>query len=174
MNSSIRKRLLGCFAGVLFSAGAVAAGETETTVQHQFTTVAPIFMSGHAGDMAWIEGFSFSGTITLGGAQIGTVTGEARLWNPPMKFSEAYDQVQVKTVNTITGVGTYEVHAQGISLASSTTATTGDILTSWSGSITNGTGGLANLYGLAAGNGAANIFTQSASATEVLKYRFGY
>lgn len=174
MNRSAGIGLCIALAAALFSSPINAAGETEYILTKNFSSTTPIFMAGHEGDMDWVEGFNVSGAILLNGTPIGTVTGEAYLWNPPMNFVDIYDQVSVNMTNTINGLGTFEVRAQGLALGSSTTATTGDIVISWSGSLANGAGGLADVYGLSSGSGVANFFIGTASATEVVRLRFGY
>jgi hypothetical protein len=149
-------------------------GETSYILEKVVDTVTPIFMPGHNGDARWIEGFSFSGNIYLDGSPIGTVSGEARLWNPPMILTEVYDQASVRMTNNIDGLGTFEVHAQGVSLSSSTSAASGDTVLSWAGSVANGTGYFDDFYGLAAGTGLMNLFTQTASVTEIVTLRAGF
>ena len=166
---------LGAFlATVLFSGPISGAGEEQYILDKTFTSITPVFMSGHEGDMNWVEGFTFAGEVLLNGASIGTVSGEATLWNPPMNYVDAYDQASVRITNNIDGMGSFEVHAQGVALGSSTTTVAGDIVVSWSGSVANGTGSLSNLYGLSAGNVGVNIFLGTASGTEVLRLRFGF
>ena len=74
-------------------------------IEKDFNNVVPIFMPGHPGDPTWIEGFSIAGDIFYNGAKVGTVSGEAWLWNPPMRLGEAYDQVGMVLTNTITALG---------------------------------------------------------------------
>jgi len=161
-------------AAALFSGAASGAGESEYIIQKSFHSLTPIFMEGHAGDMDWVEGFTFAGEIRLNGVTIGTASGETRLWNPPMNNVDVYDQVAITITNNVDGMGSFEVRAQGVALGSSTTATSGDVVVSWSGSITNGTGGLGDIYGLSAGNIVGNYFAGTANGTEVLRLRFGF
>lgn len=157
-----------------FAQGAMAAGEVELVFDTTVTSVAPIFMSGHEGDLNWIEGFSLTGDIYVNNIKVGTTSGQVTLSNPPMSIVEQYDNFTVRIKNTLTGVGTYEVSAQGIALASSTTPTVGDITFAWSGSISNGTGGLSNLYGLSVGNGASNVFVGGGTLKDISRVRIGY
>jgi hypothetical protein len=158
----------------LLSQAGFALGEAEYTVRKEFDAVVPIFMPGHAGEPEWIEGFSFLGTIYLGETAIGTVTGAATLWNPPMNMQDIYDQISLRITNTVTGLGTFEVHGQGVVLGSSTSATMGDYLISWAGSLANGTGAFGGYYGLSTGLAQANLNTGTASATEILLVRDGF
>jgi len=174
MNKTVVNGLAALLATALFSGPLSGAGEQEYILQKTFDSVAPVFMNGHEGDMNWVQGFVVSGTISLNGTPIGTVTGEAMLWNPPMNFVDIYDQVSITMTNTIEGMGSFDVYAQGVALSSSTTTTAGDIVVSWAGSIANGSGSLSNLYGVSAGNVAANVFTSGATGTEVVKLRFGF
>jgi hypothetical protein len=171
------KRLFSLVCLVLFALFATTAsglGESEYTLVKEFHTLTPIYMPGHASDPQWIEGFSFSGDIYLQGALIGTVTGQARLWNPPMRVGETYDHLYMLITNDIDGLGTFEVRAQAVTLGSSTSATAGDYLLSWSGPVTNGSGYFDGFYGLSAGSGFSNLFTGTASATEILTLRAGF
>ena len=45
--------------------GVKAAGETEYVFEETYTSLVPIFMSGHDGDLNWISGFSGSGNTLL-------------------------------------------------------------------------------------------------------------
>jgi hypothetical protein len=177
MEETMRTRVvfaMACLMLGLFSTAGHAVDETEYTLRKEFDEVLPIFMTGHLGDLAWIEGFSFQGTIYLGSTAIGSVTGEATLWNPPMNLQDAYDQVSMRITNTVDGVGTFEVYAQGVALGSSTSATIGDHIISWSGSLTNGTGLFNGYFGLSSGMVQANLNAGTASATEILLVRAGF
>jgi len=176
MTIKVLKRTATAFLAAFFLTPQItsAAEGTEYIVQKEFDSVMPTYMAGHNGDPAWIKGFTFEGDILLEGAKIGTVAGEATLWHPPMNFIDLYDEASLRIVNTITGVGSFEVYAQAVSLGSSTSATIGDVTVAWTGSLANGTGALANTYGLSAGNIVANLFTGTAEGTEVLRIRWGY
>jgi hypothetical protein len=174
MKKSMRSSVLVFLAAVGCSGASLGAGEQEYIIQKTFDSVTPIFMSGHAGDPNWIEGFSFSGDILRNGIVIGTVSGEAHLWNPPLDLAETYDQISLKLTNTITGRGSFEEHGQGLALASSSSTVAGDAIVAWSGSIANGKDAFVDAYGLTAGNIATNIFASTASGTEVVRLRFGF
>jgi hypothetical protein len=105
---------------------------------------------------------------------VGTSSGTVTFSNPPMILGERYGNLIVHFTTTITGVGTYEVNGQGIVLASSTTTTVGDTTLAWSGSISNGTGDLSNIYGLSAGTGVSNVLEGGGTLTEVDRVRFEY
>jgi hypothetical protein len=145
-------------------------------IEKNFDEVTPVFMPGHNGDPAWIEGFVIGGDIFYDGVKVGTVTGEVWLWNPPLSLNEAYQQVGMVITNTITALGdsTFEVHAQGVALGSSTTTSAGDVTVTWSGSVANGTGFFANNYGVSAGAVSANILTQTAIGDEIVRVRSGF
>jgi hypothetical protein len=153
---------------------AIGAGESELVLEKSFTTMTPVFMSGHPGDPNWIEGFDVTGDINLGGSKIGTLTATIRLFNPPMSSTERYDYALVKIVNTIPGFGTFETNGPGFSMGSSTSATSGDMTFSWTGSISNGTGSLSSMVGIVGGNATANSFTATGSGKEIVLYRFSY
>ena len=160
----------------LFSAPAYSAGEVQYIIENDYTGMTPIFMPGHAGDPAWIEGFVVTGDIFYNGAKVGTAKGDIWLWNPPMVLGEAYSQVGMVFTHTITALGgsTFEVHAQGVVLGSSTSASSGDISGAWSGSVANGTGFFANKYGVSAGAFTANNFTATGSGTQIVLVRSGF
>jgi hypothetical protein len=93
-----------------------------------------------------------------------------------MVLGEAYDQVGMVFTNTITALGgsTFEVHAQGLALSSSTSTFSGDITVAWSGSVANGTGFFANKYGVSAGAVTANTFAGTGSGSEIVLVRSGF
>ncbi|MEJ2684037.1 MAG: hypothetical protein P8Z71_06550 [Candidatus Sulfobium sp.] len=157
-----------------FAQGVMAAGEVELVLEGHVTSVAPTYMSGHDGDFNWIEGFSLTGDLYLNNVKVGTTSGQVTLSNPPLTVTERYDNLMIRYTNTISGIGTYEVTAQGIALASSTSPTVGDITFAWSGSISNGTGGLLDVYGLSTGNGVSNFMVGGGTYKEVIRVRFGY
>lgn len=152
--------------------GAVA--DDEIQFEKTFTSFTPIFMSGHEGDMEWIEGFTGTGDIYLGAIKMGTVTFAATFINPPLSYTDRYEYVQMKMINTLTGMGTFEVNGIALSMGSSTFTTDFNSTLSWNGSISNGTGSLSSLVGLSAGTIQANMATLMATGTELLLYRLGY
>lgn len=166
---------VGLIASMLFLSPAFGA-EQLYLVEKEFSSVVPVYMPGHGEDPAWIEGFVIGGDIFYNGDKVGTVTGEVWLSNPPLLLNEAYQQVGMVITNTITALGdsTFEVHAQGVALGSSTTATSGDVTVTWSGSVANGTGFFANHYGVSAGAVSANMFTQTAIGNEMVRVRSGF
>jgi hypothetical protein len=88
--------LLAAIAIALFPVTSLSSGEVEYIVEKEFSSVTPVFMEGHAGDMAYVSGFTFAGDIYIiyfNGQAIGTVSGETWLWNPPMNMVDIYDQV---------------------------------------------------------------------------------
>lgn len=159
---------------LVFLQTAWAAGEIELILEKRITAMAPVFMTGHLGDPDWIQGFHIEGDIFVKGddTKIGGFAGDVSLLNPPVNNSETYDEAFMTVVNLIPGVGSYQVTS--LSLALGNSANDGGMIFSWSGSISNGTGSLQNLYGLSAGNGTGNIFMGSGSLTEVLDIRIGY
>jgi len=159
---------------LLIAPMAIGADETEIIFEKSFIAITPIFMDGHAGDPAWIEGFIITGDIYLGGNKVGTVTTTARLSDPPMSLTERYDSGLIKIVNTISGYGTFETNGQFLAMSSSTSATGGDITVSWMGSISNGTGSLSSMVGVVAGNVKANTYTGIGTGKEIVLFRFSY
>lgn len=154
--------------------GVMAAGEAEYVLETNITSLTPVYMSGHEGDPNWIEGFNITGDISLDGDSIGTTSGQITLLNPPLNPTNQYDSAILKYVNSLPGIGTYEVTAQAIALGSSTNPTAGDLTVSWSGSISNGTDTLLNFYGLSVGIGVANNFTGEGTLKEVIRVRKGF
>jgi hypothetical protein len=153
---------------------AIGAGEIEIVFEKFFTSMTPVFMSGHPGDPNWIEGFDVTGDINLGGSKVGTLTATIRLVNPPMSSTERYDSALVKIVNTMPAYGTFETNGQGFSMGSSTSATSGDLTFSWLGSISNGTGIFSGMVGIVAGAAKNNSFTGTGAGKEIVLYRFSY
>jgi hypothetical protein len=160
--------------GLLIAPIAIGAGESEIVFEKSYTSMTPIFMSGHAGDPSWIEGFNLAGDIILGTTELGTFTATVRLFNPPMSLTERYDSGLIKMVNTIPGYGTFETNGQFLSMGSSTTATSGDMTFSWFSSISNGTSSLAGMVGLVAGTTTGNIYTGAGTGKENVLYRLSY
>jgi hypothetical protein len=174
----MKKRSLPCLLGLLlfavFSTTAYSASEKEYIIQKEFDTVTPIYMEGHAGNPAWIEGFEVAGDIFYGGSKIGEVEGEVWLWNPPMLLADAYSQVGMVLTNTIGGLGTFEVHGQGVVLGSSNPSS-GHVVISWQGSISNGTGSFfTNVYGVSAGAVTSDVFAQTSEGSEIILIRKGF
>lgn len=148
--------------------------QDEYVLEHTFTSLTPVFMSGHDGDLNWIEGFNYTSDIFMEGSKVGTASGQLRILNPPMNLTEHYSYAIVKAVYSLPGIGTFEVSEQLLALSSSTTPTAGDTTLSYSGSISNGTGDLLNIYGLVAGTGISNIFTGQGNSKEIIRVRFGF
>ncbi|MGM0426936.1 MAG: hypothetical protein ACQEQ7_06835 [Thermodesulfobacteriota bacterium] len=151
-----------------------AAADDEIQFEKVFTSFTPLFMDGHEGDMEWIEGFTGAGDIYLGTTKMGTVTFTATFINPPMSYTDRYEYVKMKMVNTLTDMGTFEVNGIVLALGSSTYATDYNATLSWTGSISNGTGSLSSLVGLSAGTIQANMGTLTAAGKELLLYRLSY
>ena len=91
-----------------------------------------------------------------------------------MSMGEVYDHVTMRITNTIDGLGTFQVFAQGVTIGSSTSATVGDYMLSWTGSVANGTGYFNNFFGTSAGSGLSNLFAGTATATEIITLRSGF
>ena len=159
---------------LLIAPMAIGAGESEYVLEKSFTSMTPIFMDGHAGDPAWIEGFIITGDIKLGGVKVGTLTSTARLFNPPVSLTERYDFGIIKIVNSIPVYGSFEINGQFLSMGSSTSATSGDLTFSWIGSISNGTDGLSSMVGQAAGTAMGNMYTGIGTGKEIILVRFAY
>lgn len=159
---------------LLIAPMAIGAGESEIILEQTFTSIAPIFMDGHAGDPAWIEGFNISADINFGGVKVGTLTSTAKLFNPPMSLTERYDSGSIKAVTTISGYGTFETSGQFLSMSSSTSATSGDSTFSWTASISNGTGSFSSMVGQVAGTAKGNTFIGTGTGKEIVLFRFGY
>lgn len=161
--------LIGLF---IFPTGASADNEIQFDIL--FGSFTPIFMSGHEGDINWIEGFTGTGDIYLGDTMMGTLTATYTAINPPASFTERYEYAKMKIVHTITGMGTFEVNGMALSMGSSTATTDYKSTLSWSGSISNGTGSLSGLVGHAVGTAQVSLATFTGTATEMLLYRIGY
>ncbi|MBN2700366.1 MAG: hypothetical protein ACPW60_10835 [Methylohalobius sp. ZOD2] len=167
--------LLAAFISVLaLDKTAHAAGETEYILTKTLTSLTPVFLSGHEGDPNFISGFAFTGDVQFNGADIGNLSGDVTLVNPPLNLNDTYAHGVVRIANTISGFGTFEVTGNAVSVSSSTSATAGDILFSWSGTIHNGTGQLEDSFGISAGAAQGNIFTGTGDITEVIQLRQGF
>ncbi len=94
--------------------------------------------------------------------------------NPPLKLTDTYGPAMFQVVNTLPGIGSFEVTAQSIGLSSSTTPTAGDVTLAWSGSISNGTDSLLDIHGVSAGTATVNIFTLQGQSKETILIRFGF
>ena len=160
--------------GLLTAPMAIGAGEYEIFLVKSFTSMTPVYMSGHPGDPNWIEGFDGAGDINVDGSKVGTFTATIKLFNPPMSLTERYDSGLIKMVNTIPTYGTFETNGLFLSMGSSTSSTSGDTTFAWFGSVSNGTGSLSNMVGLAGGTAQGNIFTGTGTGTENLLFRMGY
>jgi hypothetical protein len=134
----------------------------------EFKNITPTFMEGHAGDQDWIKGFQFEGEIVFASVEVGTVTGEVTLLNPPLNMTQKYNEGFGIFNNTITNVGTFQVFAQIKALSASDIMATGNGKVAWHGTIANGTGQLKGLHGLSAGNLDHNLFSGLGSGTEIL------
>lgn len=168
---------LALLLGLIPIQSAFAANEVDVVFEKQFTSLVPIFAPGHTGDMNAITGFMFTADIFVGESQVGTATGKTLLVNPPLNLAQPYSQVIVQTTNTLPGIGSFDVFAEGVALDSSTTATQGDVIVSYSGSVSNGSEELENLFGLMTGLVNSNIFAQegeAGTATETYRVRFGF
>lgn len=159
---------------IVFLQTAWAAGEVELILEKRVTAMEPVFMIGHLGDPAWIQGFHVEGDIFVKGddTKIGGFISDVSLINPPTNPDEAYEEAFMTVVNLIPGVGSFQVTSLALALGNS--ANDGGLIFAWSGSISNGTGSLQNLYGLSAGNATVSTFTGAGSMTEVLNIRVGF
>jgi len=159
------------FVSLVVAQGAAAQ---QLVLTKEFTEITPIFLSGHEGDFSMITGFNYAGDILLDGAKVGTVSGEGMLLNPPLDLNERYDSGFLTIVNTVPGIGSFQVVGQFLSLGTSTSSETGMAELSWNGSICNGTGNLENMYGLSVGTGSVNLYSGAGNVTEIIRFRFGY
>jgi len=150
--------------GCLFASASVAV---QYQMEHTYTAMTPIFMVGHEGDPAKIEGFEVQSTVSLGGQIIGSASTRIRLLAPPMNMTVPISWMNADVAYAFEGLGTIEVHSVGISYGSSNAAATGAIVFAGAGSVRNGTGALAGFEGVASSNGSANIFIGGGNETVV-------
>ena len=173
-----RKILVFLFIVLLFCGGwlksAIAADEVEHILQKTITSTTPEYLSGREGDPTAMKGFAITFDIFLNGAQVGTGTSEVTVLDPPVNLNDRNSHAIIEMVNTLPGIGSYEVTANSVSLTSSTTVASGDVVSAWAGSISNGTGSLENNFGLSSGTAVANIFSGTGEMTEVLRIRTGF
>lgn len=167
------KKYLGFIILSVFILGiGLANAETRITLEKVFTQITPLFMKGHQGDMASIEGFEFSGDILLNGSKIGDFNGTASLLNPPLMASERYDQGITKFENTIYGMGQFDVCAQITTLGNINGIDPGQAIFGWHGSIANGSNTLKGLAGISTGSGSFSLFNLNGTGQETLIYTF--
>ena len=161
-------------ASLICAQTASAAGEIEYILEKPIVSLMPIFMEGHPNDPNWIAGFDVTTDVRYQGSNIGMASVVVYLLDPPMRLTSPYAHSFQQIYNDLPGIGTFEVTSKSLGLASSTTAAQGDVVFSWSGSISTGTGSLANTYGLSSGVGVVNIYTGQGSIKEILRIRTGY
>jgi len=150
--------------GCLFASTSVAV---QYQMEHTYTAMTPIFMVGHVGDPAKIEGFEIHSTVALGGQVIGSALTRVRLLAPPMDITVPISWMNADVTYTFEGLGTIEVHSVGISYGTSNAAATGEIVFAGAGSVRNGTGRIAGLEGVASSYGNTNIFIGGGNETVV-------
>ena len=148
----------------LFASASVAI---QYQMVHTYTAMTPIFMVGHGGDPAKIEGFEIQSNVSLGGQIIGSALTRVKLLAPPMNMTVPISWMNADVTYTFEGLGTIEVHSVGISYGTSNAAATGEIVFAGAGSVRNGTGALAGFEGVASSNGSTNIFMGGGSETVV-------
>jgi hypothetical protein len=152
---------------------AVSADEIEYILQEEITSVTPVFMEGYVGNIEKIKGFLYSGNLFLDGLPVGTFSGELSALNPPISLTEPYQHGTVTGTYNLPGIGTFQANSQTLQLTSSTTPLDGKSVVAWSGSLSNGTGALSNVYGLSSGVGVVDQFAGTGELTEVFRIRFG-
>lgn len=173
MKTSFFKLLLVVLVGLASAQWVQAAGEVEYVLQGSGNTVTPTFVPGHVGDFNQVAGFIVSGDISFGGSKIGTYEAEVIVANPPVN-NGPYQYGMMLSTYTFPGLGTIDATSQTLLMSSSTTQTGGDVVFAWMGSLSNGTGGLANSYALTSGTGISNQFTGATQYTEVIRLRYNY
>lgn len=151
----------------------LALDEKEYLLEKKVTTMTPIFMVGHEGDLAWIEGFQIEGENFLKDemSKAGSFSARAHIINPPMNIGEKCN-VYYTFVNTFPGLGSFQVTGIGTSLRKS--YGNNDTIFTYSGSILNGTGKFDNIDGQSSGNFVSDIFRGSGVITESIKIRTDY
>jgi len=160
--------ILGAIVGFFLTFCPYTSSAETIIMKTEFTNVTPIFMDGHMGDQDWIEGYSLKGDIFLGNEKIGTVDAKITLFNPPADLTQKYDEAFGIFNNTITNLGSFQIYAQLRAL--STNAMTGEGMTSWHGTIANGSEGLQGLLGLSSGVSSFNLFTGKGSGLQLLNF----
>jgi hypothetical protein len=142
-------------------------------IEKQVTSLEVHYLSGHVGDINYIQGAIFDADIYYNGSKIGTCAGSLLFLNPPLDFNARYAPAAVKYVNTIPGNGSYQVNAQGIGFFTSDIYS-GKGTVAFSGSISNGTDNLESMVGLASAIGEFDLVKQTGVIEETISVRMGY
>jgi hypothetical protein len=162
-----------CFV-VLFTCflvqGSMAQDVVITLEAVQTAPSEPVLIDG---DPTQIAGFKFVQDILLDGIPIGTASGTTLLSDPPLNLADQFIFGEYQTTVTITNLGTFEESGYIVALTNSTTV--GEVWLSLNGSVSNGTGALTGIYGVATGMGSTNIFvSQGSSIEQIYRLRLGY
>ncbi|MCP8323170.1 MAG: hypothetical protein L6N96_03205 [Candidatus Methylarchaceae archaeon HK02M2] len=150
------------------------AQEVEIELQAVGESSTPIFVPGHEGDITQIAGFQYEQDILIGSDVIGTSSGTITLLSPPLNLLEPFIFATVQTTSSFLGLGTFEESGYAVGLTNSNTLTTGEVTLSVTGSVSNGTGALADIYGVVTGIGTTNIATSQGTMKEIYRLRLGY
>jgi hypothetical protein len=143
-------------AGLFAARGIQAANEVQYVLQGSGSTVVPTFVPGHEGDFNKVTGFLVAGDIYFNGSKIGSYDAEVILANPPVNNSP-YQYGMMLSSYTFPGLGTIDATSQTLLMSSSTTPMAGDVVFAWMGSLSNGTGSLADAYALTSGTGISKL-----------------
>jgi hypothetical protein len=144
----------------IFSVQVANALEGTFPVELNMTSVTPVFIQGHEGDMTQVQGFDLEAEYLLDDFVIATTSLTATDIDPPVDLTRTYEEFILDGSIDIPGIGTAESVGTGMTLYDSDTATTGNMYISWTSVYINGTDALTNVSGIEVGIGNANIFTE--------------
>lgn len=163
----MRKLIIAAIAFTLSSLFVSPSMAEKYVMEETITAMAPVFMLGHEGDPTMIEGFEYESAVSMAGKPIGTAVAKLQLWAPPMDMAVPISWMNAEITYSFDGLGSIEGHSIGIAYGDSDAAATGDIVVSASGSVRNGTDGLAGYEGVLTWYGSPNIFTLTGTGTVI-------
>jgi hypothetical protein len=147
---------------VLFAPGAIAQGFHIQLVQ-ETTSTTFVYLPGQEGNPTAIAGYQFEANYLLDGIVVGTFSGEVMADEPPFNPTLSTITGSYTGTSSFPGLGTFEDSGRILTITTSASAVTGDVLVTFMGPWTNGTGIFADWIAVVAGSGQANLFAGTAT-----------
>ncbi len=160
------------FLTFLFAQGAIAQGMTVQLVQN-FTSLTPIFLNGHEGELTMISGLAYQSDLLYEGIPIGTASGEITALEPPFNLTIPFNDITIDGVWSFPGAGTINLTGSGIVFVSSGWLRTGELAVSLTGRYSEGTDVLSGYQGVSAGIGTVSLYTRQGSANITMYLQTG-